>query len=91
MKQACKYSIIRFQPYSDTREFANIGVMLYAPTTGVFVFKLLSQDDDARITSFFSQLDKTILHDTLRLLEGELGRVQNYLMIFTTLICFTTN
>jgi len=76
MKQACKYNIIRFKPYSDTQEFVNIGVILYAPTTGEFVFKLLSQNDDARVTAFFAKLDKAVLHDTLKLLEGELGRVQ---------------
>lgn len=76
MKQACKYNIIRFQPYCDTLEFANIGVILYAPTTHEFVFKLLSPNDDARITAFFAKLDKKVLHDTLKLLEGELERVQ---------------
>ena len=76
MRQACKYNVIRFQPYSDNEEFANIGVILYAPTTGEFVFKLLSQNTYSRITSFFSKLDKKVLQDTLRLLNGELGRVQ---------------
>ena len=76
MKQACKYNVIRFQPYDDTEEFANIGVILYAPTTGEFVFKLLPQNTYGRITSFFSKLDKKILQDTLKLLSGELGRVQ---------------
>ena len=76
MKQACKYNIIRFQPYAETKEFANIGVVLYTPKTGDFVFKLLPQNTYGRITSFFSKLDKTILQDTLRLLKGEFDRVQ---------------
>ena len=76
MRQACKYNIVRFQPYAETKEFANIGVILYAPKTGEFLFKLLPQNTYGRITSFFSKLDKTILQDTLNLLKGEFGRVQ---------------
>ena len=68
--------LFAFSHNSDTLEFANIGVILYAPTTHEFVFKLLSPNDDARITAFFAKLDKVVLHDILKLLEGELGRVQ---------------
>ena len=82
MKQACKYNVIRFQPYADTEEFANIGVILYAPTTGEFVFKLLPQNTYGRVTSFFSKLDKKVLQDTLKLLNGELGRVQKMSLDF---------
>ena len=76
MKQACKYNIIRFQPYAETQEFANIGVVLYAPKTGQFTFKLLPQNTHGRITRFFSKLDKTVLQDTLAILKGELKRIQ---------------
>lgn len=76
MKQACKYNIIRFQPYAETQEFANIGVVLYAPKTGQFTFKLLPQNTHGRITSFFSKLDKTVLQNTLAILKDELTRIQ---------------
>lgn len=76
MKQACKYNIIRFQPYTETQEFANIGVVLYTPKTGQFIFKLLPQNTHSRITSFFSKLEKTVLHNTLSILKDELKRIQ---------------
>ena len=76
MKYACKYNIIRFQPYAETQEFANIGVVLFVPKTGKFIFKLLPQNTYGRITSFFSKLDKTILQNTLSILKDELTRIQ---------------
>lgn len=76
MKQACKYNIIRFQPYAETQEFANIGVVIYVPKSGQFVFKLLTQSTYKRINGFFSKLDKTILRGALGMLKDELSRIQ---------------
>jgi len=79
MKQACKYNIIRFQPYAETQEFANIGIVLYAPTTQTFVFKLLPLRQYGRITHFFDTLDKRIFQDAIRLIHEELTRIQKML------------
>ncbi len=39
-KLACRYAILRFLPYTETGEFANVGVVLACPATGYFGFKL---------------------------------------------------
>ena len=31
MKYACLYSIVRFAPFAETEEFANVGIVLTAP------------------------------------------------------------
>lgn len=82
MKQACKYNIIRFQPYAETQEFANIGVVLYVPKSRKFVFKLLPQNTYRRITHFFSNLDKAILQNTLEIVRDELVRIQDMAVEF---------
>ena len=76
MKQACKYNIIWFEPYAETREFANIGVVLYAPTTRAFEFRLLPVNRYRRITQFFDRLDKSVFQETVRLVRTELERLQ---------------
>jgi hypothetical protein len=38
-EQICKYSIIRFLPYTETGEFANIGIVLYVPALQRLVYK----------------------------------------------------
>ncbi len=83
MKQPCKYNIIRFQPYAETQEFANIGIVLYAPTTKTFVFKLLPPRQHGRITRFFDTLDKRIFQDAVTLIHEELTRIQTMLPTFT--------
>lgn len=34
MKYSCLYSIVRFAPYAETEEFANVGIVLTAPAYG---------------------------------------------------------
>ena len=55
-KIACRYAIIQFMPYTETGEFANVGVVLACPETGYFDFKLQTKRY-ARITAFFNELD----------------------------------
>lgn len=76
MKQACKYNIIRFQPYPETQEFANIGIVLYAPKSRTFAFRLLAANQHRRITRFFDKLDKTIFQNAVTLVREELKRIQ---------------
>ncbi|EQD37440.1 phage associated protein, partial [mine drainage metagenome] len=40
MTTAARYAIIRFLPYAQTEEFANVGVVLHASATGAFIFRL---------------------------------------------------
>ncbi|MGY0161661.1 DUF3037 domain-containing protein [Edwardsiella tarda] len=52
MTTPCLYSIIRYAPYAETEEFANIGVVLCAPKLGQFHY-LLTKGNNARVKNFF--------------------------------------
>jgi hypothetical protein len=73
---ACQYAIIRFLPYAETGEFANVGIVLACPETGFLDARLMPTKKTGRITGFFEQLDKQIYRDTLSYLDDELQRVR---------------
>ena len=73
-KFACRYAIVQFLPYSETGEFANVGVVLTCPTTGFFNFKLEVRKY-ARVTAFFNELPAGVYRTATKLMEGELARV----------------
>ena len=72
---ACQYAIIRFLPYAETGEFANVGVVLACPTTGYFNARLMPTKKTGRITGFFEQLDKRIYREAMAYLKAELDRL----------------
>ncbi|WP_020394904.1 DUF3037 domain-containing protein [Thiolinea disciformis] len=72
MIHACKYNIIRFQPYVETEEFANIGIMLFSVDTKELFFKLMPLNNTKRITGFFNQLDVAIFKNALQIAKVEL-------------------
>jgi hypothetical protein len=76
---ACQYAIIRFLPYAETGEFANVGVLLACPTTGYLDARLLPTKNTGRITAFFDQLDKRIYRDSLMYIDEELERIRDAL------------
>lgn len=80
MKQACKYNIIRFQPYPETQEFANVGIVLYVPKSRTFVFRLLTANRHGRVTQFFNTLDKAIFQNAVTLVRDELKRIQRMMI-----------
>lgn len=81
MKQlACHYTVVQFMPYAETREFANVGVVMACPETGFFAFRLMQKF--GRVTQFFEQIDrrvflagKKLFHDELMRVCGELRRL----------------
>lgn len=75
MKTLYQYTIVRFLPFAETGEFANVGIVLCAPDAGVFAFQLIPTPSE-RVQQFFPQLDNTLLPDTLKLLTDELNRIQ---------------
>jgi hypothetical protein len=75
-RQVCKYSIISFQPYVETEEFANIGIVLYVPTTRELHFKLLSSKEHQRITDFFKPLKKESYTNVIHIIKAELEHIQ---------------
>lgn len=59
MKQMCKYALVQFMPFVETGEFANIGVLLCAPKTNYWEFKLAPQRFK-RVTDFFEEMEKEV-------------------------------
>lgn len=76
-RQVCKYSIICFQPFVETGEFANIGIVLYEPNSNQLLFKLLGAKECGRITEFFKPLKREIYTETIHIIRAELERIQN--------------
>lgn len=74
-KLACRYAIVQFLPYTETGEFANVGVVLACPTTGYFNFKLETRRY-ARYTHFFRELDKLIYLRAIAALRDEMERMR---------------
>jgi len=77
MKTLCMYATVRFMPFAETQEFANVGVVLCAPDSGKLRFKL-ARKRFGRINQFFDDLDGKLYGSTLDLLEAELKRIQDY-------------
>lgn len=76
MKLACQYAIVRFLPYIETGEFANVGVVLFCPEKRFFDFRLLKKGR-TRITNFFDKLNPEIFIQGKALFEKELKRTKH--------------
>lgn len=79
-KIACQYAIVRFAPFVETAEFANVGIVMIAPKQRYFGFEL-ELKRFARITHFFDDVDAKLYKKTLYNLKGELDRVNDLLKI----------
>ena len=77
-KTPCQYAIVRFTPFVETGEFANVGVVMMAPQARYFGFKLLTRRY-SRITRFFEELDAQVFRHAMFNLKDELGRVHDVL------------
>jgi len=75
---ACNYAIVRFMPYVETGEFANVGVLLWIPKQKTLLFKLLRRKY-GRITQFFEELDKQVYLKAMADLDAELHRIEGLL------------
>lgn len=78
MKTACHYAIVRFTPFIETGEFANVGIVLFAPGERFFGFKLLI-NRYARVTNFFHELDSKIFRTSMKMFRDEMERVADML------------
>lgn len=76
-KFACQYAIVRFLPYMETGEFANVGIVMLCPDADFFEFKLLARV--RRITAFFEELDSGIYRRAANDFKQELKRIRNWL------------
>lgn len=70
----CQYTIIRFAPFAETEEFANVGLALFVPAKGELHFKL-APARFGRVTQFFGHLEPGMFAHTRRLLKEELTRL----------------
>ncbi|MCU7796490.1 MAG: DUF3037 domain-containing protein [Candidatus Thiodiazotropha sp. (ex Myrtea spinifera)] len=77
-KIPCHYAIVRFTPFVETGEFANVGVVMMAPQMRYFGFKLLTRRH-GRITKFFEELDAKVFRTAMYELKDELERVHGVL------------
>lgn len=75
-KFTCIYAIVRFTPFVETGEFANVGIVLFAPEKMLFGFRLLQEYD--RVTNFFEPFDTTAYIATMKNLHDELERLSNF-------------
>lgn len=71
-KYVCKYVVLRFAPYSETGEFANVGVILYSKSSNTFSFKLDNQDVGGRVSKFFHIEDKGVFKHAMTAYMNEL-------------------
>jgi Protein of unknown function (DUF3037) len=73
MKHACRYTIVRFMPYTETGEFANVGIVLMSPSAKFFGYLLIGKV--GRITAFFDELDPNIFRQAKKTYAEELMRI----------------
>lgn len=81
MKQiTCQYAIVRFAPFIDTDEFANVGIVAISPANRFFGFELITRKT-SRITDFFKGLEQKALKASLTSLKDELERINSLLKL----------
>ena len=77
-KIACQYVIVRFAPFVETEEFANVGILMMAPNARYYDFQLETRRY-GRITKFFEGLDPKLYKNALKTLKAELERIHELL------------
>ena len=73
MKYSCIYSIVRFAPFAETEEFANVGVILSAPAIGRMEYRL-ARRNLKRVNHFFECND--LFAKAMEIAQNELDAVQ---------------
>ena len=73
-KIACQYAIVRFAPFIETGEFANIGIVIISPQNRFYGFNLATKRY-GRITKFFDEINANVYKNTVNNLKEELERV----------------
>lgn len=75
MTHVARYSIIRFLPYAETEEFANVGIVMHAPTARYFDFQLSNKW--RRLGGFFDKLDRRVFAQGVTAFAEELARTRD--------------
>ncbi|PKH70328.1 DUF3037 domain-containing protein [Stenotrophomonas sp. Betaine-02u-21] len=74
-KYACQYVIVRFVPYAETGEFANVGIVVSCPGTGFFGARFSPVNRTQRVTDFFQGLGPRIYREALKYVKAEIDRM----------------
>lgn len=77
-KITCQYAIVRFAPFIETGEFANVGIVLIADKKRFFGFQLEAKKY-TRITHFFDKLEANVYLTTIKNIQKELERATEIL------------
>ncbi|QDF66459.1 DUF3037 domain-containing protein [Shewanella sp. SNU WT4] len=77
MKNLVRYSVIRFMPFTETQEFANVGIIIHAPQTGSVLFKLANKRF-SRVSQFFDDLDGQLYSNAIEMFFSELQRIKDF-------------
>lgn len=73
MRTFCNYAVLRFQPFPQTGEFANLGIVMLC-SNGDFEYKIESKQF-TRITQFFNKMDRAVFFDARKSFAYELERI----------------
>lgn len=73
MKYACLYSIVRFAPFAETEEFANVGIVLSAPAIGRMEYRL-ARKNLKRVNHFFEC--NNLFAKAMEIAQNELDAMQ---------------
>lgn len=74
-KAAYQYAIVRFAPYVETGEFANVGIVMIG-TRGQYFDFMLETKRRKRITDFFPEMDARVFRHSMQNLKEELEWLQ---------------
>ncbi len=77
-KTAFQYAIVRFTPFIETGEFANVGIVMLTAKGQEMSCKLLTRRH-RRVTSFFNELDVAVFKAAMQDLTKELDRINKRL------------
>lgn len=77
MKQMYKYALVQFMPFVETGEFANVGVLVCAPNTNYWEFKL-APHRFKRVTNFFEEMDKEVYKVAVTQFKEEMELTKKY-------------
>jgi hypothetical protein len=70
-----QYAILRFMPYIETSEFANVGIVMAAPRSSFFAYRL-QEKYYTRLIHFFKNLDGRTYTVAIQAMKEELNRIQ---------------
>lgn len=77
MKTLYEYAVVRFMPFAETQEFANVGIVLWSGSPNI-VFTKLAPAPFARINGFFDDLDGNLYKKARHFMELELSRIKSF-------------